>query len=490
MSTKNFIVAIELGSTKIRGIAGKKNPDGTISVLALSEEDATQCIRKGVVYNIDKTTQAISNIIQRLRAQLKTGIKQVFVGIGGQSIHSHHNLLFCDMPGTEGGIVSQQLIVEMMDENRATEYSDKEVLDVHVQEYRADNLMQTDPVGIPCARLEGNFLNVLQSKRHYQNLIRCFANADVKIAEIYLAPTALADVVLTPTEKRSGCMLVDLGADTTTIVVYHKNIVRHVAVIPLGSNSITKDLCALQLEDQDAEKLKTKYASAFTPENEIDGEEQYNLSPSVSVPAVKVIDLVEARVDEIITNAWNQVPAEFAEKLLGGIILTGGGAQLKNIIQAFRKITNIEQIRIAKDSNEAFTPQPIVPTSFTHNTLVGILAKGDQNCWAEAAAPRTNTDMFNTAATTPATEEKKTGETMIPISGLQTFDGTGSTNIEIKQKDDLNKEEDKKQKEVPDSEEDRLIKQYREQQKQKEQNKDSLGNKISRWIQALTNPEE
>lgn len=490
MSTKNFIVAIELGSTKIRGIAGKKNPDGTISVLALSEEDATQCIRKGVVYNIDKTTQAISNIIQRLRAQLKTGIKQVFVGIGGQSIHSHHNLLFCDMPGTEGGIVSQQLIVEMMDENRATEYSDKEVLDVHVQEYRADNLMQTDPVGIPCARLEGNFLNVLQSKRHYQNLIRCFANADVKIADIYLASTALADVVLTPTEKRSGCMLVDLGADTTTIVVYHKNIVRHVAVIPLGSNSITKDLCALQLEDQDAEKLKTKYASAFTPENEIDGEEQYNLSPSVSVPAVKVIDLVEARVDEIITNAWNQVPAEFAEKLLGGIILTGGGAQLKNIIQAFRKITNIEQIRIAKDSNEAFTPQPIVPTSFTHNTLVGILAKGDQNCWAEAAAPRTNTDMFNTAATTPAVEEKKTGETMIPISGLQTFDGAGSTNIEIKQKDDLNKEEDKKQKEVPDSEEDRLIKQYREQQKQKEQNKDSLGNKISRWIQALTNPEE
>ena len=102
MSTKNFIVAIELGSTKIRGIAGKKNPDGTMSVLALSEEDATQCIRKGVVYNIDKTSQAITNIIQRLRAQLKIGIKHVFVGIGGQSVLSQHNLLFCDMPGTEG----------------------------------------------------------------------------------------------------------------------------------------------------------------------------------------------------------------------------------------------------------------------------------------------------------------------------------------------------------------------------------------------------
>ena len=485
MSTKNFIVAIELGSTKIRGIAGKKNPDGTISVLALSEEDATQCIRKGVVYNIDKTTQAIGNIIQRLRAQLKTGIKQVFVGIGGQSIHSHHNLLFCDMPGTEGGIVSQQLIVEMMDENRATEYNDKEILDVHVQEYRADNLMQTDPVGIPCSRLEGNFLNILQNKRHYQNLMKCFANADVKIADIYLAPTALADVVLTPTEKRSGCMLVDLGAETTTVVVYFKNVVRHVAVIPIGGNSITKDLCALQLEEQDAEKIKTKYASAFTPENEVDGAEQYSLSPSVSVPAIKVIDLVEARVDEIITNAWNQVPAEFAEKLLGGIVLTGGGAQMKNITQAFRKITSIEQVRIAKDSNEAFTPQPIVPTSFTQNTLVGILVKGDQNCWADATAPKTNTDMFE-APVAPAAEEKKASEQVAPLSGFQTFDNA-STNIEIKQKEEPKKEE---KKEAPATEEDRLIQQYREQQEKRKQNKDSLGTKISRWIQALTNPEE
>lgn len=485
MSTKNFIVAIELSSTKIRGIAGKKNPDGTISVLALSEEDATQCIRKGAVYNIDKTTQAIGNIIQRLRAQLKTGIKQVFVGIGGQSIHSHHNLLFCDMPGTEGGIVSQQLIVEMMDENRATEYNDREVLDVHVQEYRADNLMQTDPVGIPCSRLEGNFLNILQKKRHYQNLLKCFANADVKIADIYLAPTALADVVLTPTEKRSGCMLVDLGADTTTVIVYYKNIVRHVAVIPLGGNSITKDLCALQIEEQEAEKIKTKYASAFTPENEIDANEQYNLTPSVSVPAVKVIDLVEARVDEIITNAWNQVPAEFAEKLLGGIVLTGGGAQLKNISQAFRKITNVEQVRIAKDSNEAFTPQPIVPTSFTQNTLVGILVKGDQNCWADAAAPKANTNMFESPAT-PAAEEKKVPEQTAPLSGFQAFDNAG-TNIEIKPVEDPKKEEKKE----TSTEEDLLIQQYRKKQEErKEKNKGSIGTKISRWIQALTNPEE
>ena len=476
MSTKNFIVAIELGSTKIRGIAGKKNPDGTMSVLALSEEDATQCIRKGVVYNIDKTSQAINNIIQRLRAQLKIGIKHVFVGIGGQSVLSQHNLLFCDMPGTEGGIVSQQLIVEMMDENRGTIYNDKEILDVFVQEYRADNLMQTDPVGIPCQHLEGNFLNILQSKRHYHNLIKSFANADVKIAELYLSPIALADVILTPTEKRGGCLLVDLGAETTTVVVYHKNIVRHVAVIPLGSNNITKDLCSLQLEEQDAEDLKIKYASAFTDEKDINPEETYKIARQ-SVLAVNVIDCVEARMEEIITNVWNQVPAEFAEKLLSGIVLTGGGAQMRNINVAFRNITNIEQVRIAKDTNEAFTPQPLVPSSFTHNTLVGLLAKGDQNCCADVAVQKSNADIFNQPEQVEQPEQ-----TVAP----QPTRASGPT-FEIRPKE----EPAKKEEEIL-SEEDRLIQEYRQQKEKREKEKEnnSLGNKISRWIQALTNPEE
>ncbi len=487
MSTKNFIVAIELSSTKIRGIAGKKNPDGTTTVLALSEEDSTQCIRKGAVYNIDKTSQAISNIIQRLRAQLKTGIKQVFVGIGGQSINSHRNMLFCDMPGNEGGIVSQQLIVEMMDENRATEYKEKEILDVHVQEYRADNLMQTDPVGIPCSRLEGNFLNILQSKRHYINLIKCFNNADIKIAEIYLSPIALADVVLTPNEKRAGCMLVDLGAETTTVVVYYKNVVRHVAVIPLGSNNITKDLCMLQIDEQEAESLKIKYGSAFTAENDIESDATFKLTSGQTIPAINVIDFIEARIKEIITNAWNQVPTEYAEKLLSGIVLTGGGAQMKNIEEAFRRITNIEMVRIAKDSNEAFTPQPLMPSPYVHNTLVGILSKGDQNCWADTPTVKVNNDMFNPQ---PEIEPKKPVETNT-VQGtpeFQVVDTSSNTGYSIKTKDDEFKNSSK---EVI-TEEDRIIDEYQKQKQEREKYNENktIVKKISRWFQSLTNPEE
>jgi cell division protein FtsA len=332
--------------------------------------------------------------------------------------------------------------------------------------------MQTDPVGIPCQHLEGNFLNVLQSKRHYQNLIKSFANADVKIAELYLAPIALADVVLTPTEKRGGCMLVDLGAETTTVVVYYKNIVRHIAVIPLGSNNITKDLCSLNLEEPEAESLKIKYASAFTDEKDITPDETYKVNRQ-SISAVNVIDFVEARMEEIITNIWNQVPAEYAEKLLGGIILTGGGAQMQNINVAFRNITNIEQIRIAKDTNETFTSQPLQPSPYTHNTLVGLLAKGDQNCCADVAVQKTKTDIFN--------------QPEQPVAPQPAQSPSSSPAFDIKSKDDPAKKEA-----ATVSEEDRLIQEYREKKEKREQEKDnsSFGKKISRWIQALTNPEE
>ena len=393
MPARNFIVAIELGSTKIRGIAGQKKSDGRIDVLAVVTEDATQCIRKGVVYNIDKTVQSITNIMQRLRSQLKSGIKHVYIGVGGQSIHSDLNVITKEISGDIP--VTQQLIVDMMDQNRSMEYPEKEILDVEVQEYKADNLMQSEPVGVQCQRLEGNFLNILQSKRHYQKLNTCFEIADVKIAEVYLAPFALADAVLTPVEKRSGCVLVDLGADTTTVMVFHKNIIRHLAVIPLGSNNITKDICSLQVEETEAEKLKLRYASAYTEPADIDPSLKYDLDYERKVESSHFIDIVEARVQEIVANAWNQVPQEYQDKLLGGIVLTGGGSNLKNIDVAFAKQTGVEKIRIAKfvtytisSSNPAITAH-----DGTMNTVLGLLAKGDQNCWLPEE--QKNQNLFN-----------------------------------------------------------------------------------------------
>ena len=207
MAVNEFIVAIELGSSKITGIAGKKNLDGSISVLAVVKEEGSQCIRKGVVYNIDKTAQCLNNIIGKLKKQLKREISHVYVGVGGQSIRSVRNVIIKDLPAET--IITTDMINELMDANRNMTYPEQEILDAATQEYKVDNQYQLDPVGIKAARLEGNFLNILWRRSFYDNINNCFDKAGIAIAEMYLAPLAMADSVLNESEKRGGCVLVD-----------------------------------------------------------------------------------------------------------------------------------------------------------------------------------------------------------------------------------------------------------------------------------------
>jgi len=380
MAAKDFIVAIELGSSKITGIAGKKSMDGSIQVLAVVREDATSCIRKGVVYNIDKTSACLTNIIKKLKTLLKSEISQVYVGVGGQSIRSMRNVIVKKLP--EDTIITQDMINELMDNNRSMSYPDLEILDAATQEYKVGTLSQIDPVGIQCSKIEGNFLNILCRKSFYRNLNKCFENANISIAEMYLAPIALAHSVLTEAEKRTGCMLVDLGADTTTVSVYYKNILRHLAVIPLGGNNITKDIASLQMEDADAEKMKLAYASAYTEMADIADDKRIPIDSERDIDQRSFVNLVEARVLEIISNAWFQVPQEYKDRLLGGIILTGGGSQMKDIKKAFAEATNVQKVRIANSVIQTVTStdKDINARNGMMNTALGLLAKGDMNC--------------------------------------------------------------------------------------------------------------
>ena len=395
---KEFIVAIELGSSKITGIAGKKNLDGSISILAVVKEDASMCIRKGVVYNIDKTVVCLTNIIKKLETALKTKIAHVYVGVGGQSIRSMKNVIVKDLPSE--AIVTQEMVDELMDENRNMSYPEQEILNAATQEYKVDQQYQLDPVGIQCSRLEGNFLNILWRKTFYRNLNKCFDNAGIAIAEMYLAPLALADSVLTETERRAGCVLVDLGADTTTVSVYYKNILRHLAVIPLGSNNITKDIATMQMEEQDAEGMKLKYGSAYTDNSDIDNSLSLSIDGDRSIPSRDFINIVEGRLEEIIENVWFQVPNEYADKLLGGLILTGGGSNMKNIEVAFRNHTHIEKIRIAKFVTTTINSSSVEITAHngTMNTVLALLEKGDMNC----AGEEITNDLFSPINAQPA----------------------------------------------------------------------------------------
>ena len=211
---------------------------------------------------------------------------------------------------------------------------------------------------------------------------------------MYLAPLALANAVLTEAEKRSGCALVDIGADTTTVSVFWKNVLRHLAVIPLGSNNVTKDITTLQMEDSEAEQMKLKYASAYTENTDIDPTLKYSINAERQVESRQFIEIVEGRIEEIIENVRYQIPAEYYDKLLGGIILTGGGANMKNIERAFTTYTHIEKVRVAKfvtmtinTSNEA-----IKSRNGMYNTVLGLLYKGEINCAGNYIDP--NGDLF------------------------------------------------------------------------------------------------
>ena len=474
---KEFIVAIELGSSKMTGIAGKKNLDGSIQVLACVKEDSSSFIRKGVVYNIDKTAQCLTNIISRLEKQLKTGITQVYVGVGGQSIRSIRNLISKDLPA--GTQVTQDMVIELMDSNRNMKYPDQEILDAAVQEYKVDSQYQLDPVGIQCSRIEGNFLNILQRKAFYKNLNKCFETAEINVAEMYLAPLALADSVLTEAERRSGCALVDLGADTTTVSVYSKNVLRHLAVIPLGANNITKDIASLQMEESDAEKMKLKYASAFTDNNDIDNNMKYSIDQDRQVEVRKFIEIVEGRLEEIIANVWCQIPEEYCDKLLGGVILTGGGANLKDIEKAFQNYTHIDKIRIAKFVTQTITSSiaDINAHDGMMNTVLGLLAKGDINC--AGSDLDYNNDLFASQRPqiTPETLEQRRARqaSETPAGVVRTADEIRRAEEEARQKKE---EEERVAREKAEEE-------AREQERIRKEN--STWNKLGRWLKRAAN---
>ena len=475
MAAKEFIVAIELGSSKMTGIAGKKNLDGSIQVLACVKENSSAFIRKGVVYNIDKTAQCLTNIINKLEKQLKTSITQVYVGVGGQSIRSIRNVITKDLPGET--LVTQDMVIELMDANRNMKYADQEILDAAVQEYKVDSQYQLDPVGIQCSRIEGNFLNILQRKAFYKNLNKCCESAGIIVAEMYLAPLALADSVLTETEKRSGCALVDIGADTTTVNVYFKNILRHLAVIPLGSNNITKDIASLQMEESDAEKMKLKYGCAYTENNDIDNNMKYAIDQDRQVETRKFIEIVEGRLEEIIANVWCQVPEDYCDKLLGGIVLTGGGSNMKDIEKAFRNYTHIDKIRIAKFVTQTITSNIADVTAHDGkmNTVLGLLAKGDINCAGMEKDP--NGDLFAQRPAPAETIEQRRARqaTETPAGVVRTADEIRRAEEEARQK---REEEERIAREKAEEE-------ARERERIRKEN--SPLSKLGRWLKKAAN---
>ena len=370
-------------------MAGRKNSDGSMQVLAYAQEDSSTFIRKGVIFNLDKTAQSLTSIINRLEGELKNSIAKVYVGIGGQSLRTVRNVVSRDLE--DEAIISEELVSAIGDENIAIPVVDMDILDVAPQEYKVGNNLQANPVGLVGSHIEGRFLNIVARASVRKNLEHCFQQAKIDIADQLIAPLVTANAVLTESERRSGCALIDLGADTTTISVYKNNILRFLTVLPLGGNSITRDITTLQMEEEEAERLKKAYGDALYEEDPEQEEATCKLDDdSRTIKVADLNNIIEARAEEIIANVWNQVQLSgFDDKLLAGIILTGGAANLKNIEEMLRKRSKVEKIRMAKlPRNTVHAPSNILKKDGSQNTLFGLLFEGNQNCCLTETAPQ------------------------------------------------------------------------------------------------------
>lgn len=392
---KDIIIAVELASTAIRAIAGKREPDGSMQVLAFAQEESPNTIRKGIIDNIDKTTQALTRVVAKLNEKLGVKVNSVYVGLGGQSLRSVHNRVLLQFDGLE--LLSHKTIDKMCDTNSGVVYPNAEIKEVVPQEFTIGSRSVVDPVGMQAEMIEANFINIIARNTLEENIRKCVNAAGLEVQEILISPLCQANTLLTPNEKRSGCALVDMGADTTTVSVYVNNILRHLCVIPLGGSNVTSDITSLKVEAEEAEELKKKYGTAFRPDNEDKTGQKISLSFDRTEDEEKLQEIVEARYEEIVANVWHHI-SPYKDKMLSGIVLTGGAARIPDLPQAFARQTGGElNLRIAKGLPENVTISFGVQVGEPDRlyTLYALLLEGKENCVGEESkAPAQDTFDF------------------------------------------------------------------------------------------------
>lgn len=379
MATKDFIAAIELSSSKIAGIAGKKNYDGSLQVQAYAQEDAATFIRKGLIYNVDVAANALTSIINKLQNQLGSKIAKVYVGVGGQSMHTVKNCISRTL--NEGDKISQELIDELYKENLASICDETTILEVVPQEYIADNHTEVNPVGIVAQNITAQYMNIVARSILKSNLERSLEQVGITMADLILSPLAQTKSILTDSEMRSGCAIVDFGADTTTLSIYKNNLLRFLCVLPLGMNNVVKDICTLQMEEEDANWLLTQYGSAICMDEEGENPATCTMRDGRTIAINKLNDIVEARIEEILQNIVNLLQLSgYEDNLFAGVVLTGGGSNLPNLEEAFKKKSGIEKVKTAKFTYHTVHGANELSKDGTTGTLIGLLLSGTENC--------------------------------------------------------------------------------------------------------------
>jgi len=383
MEHNDISVGLDIGTTKIVAMIGRRNEYGKIELLGTGKAKSLG-VHRGVVNNITQTIQSIQMAVDEAIAVSGIKIDEAVVGIAGQHIRSLQHSDYITRSNAEDVIDEDDLEKLEKQVHKLVMLPGEEIIHVLPQEFKVDGQPEiAQPVGMYGGRLEANFHVVVGQVSSIRNVGRCIKSAGLNLAGITLEPLASAEAVLSIEEKEAGVALIDIGGGTTDLAIFKNGIIRHTAVIPFGGNVITEDIkegCSI-IEKQ-AELLKTKFGSAWPGENK-DNE-------IVSIPGLRgrepkeitlknLSKIIHARVVEIIEQVFLEIKnyghEEPKKKLIAGIVLTGGGANLKHLKQLVEYITGMDtrigypNENLAGDSDESFSsPQ--------YATAVGLLMNG------------------------------------------------------------------------------------------------------------------
>ena len=380
MSDPVYIVGLDIGTTKIACIVGEKMPNGKIEIRGYGKTESTG-VKRGMVYNIEETVDAIKRAVAEASEQSKVEIKSVNVGIAGHHIKSiqHRGVLIRENADVE--ISDQELDKLRQDMYKIGVSPGEEIINVIPQEYIIDDEAGIrKPKGMVGNKIEANFHVIVGQTSAVKNIITCIEHAGLEMENMILEPIASASAVLGEDEKEAGVAIVDIGGGTTDIAVFYDEIIYHTAVIPYGGNVITEDIregCSIIRKH--AEEIKVKFGSAVASENSDD--------EVVSIPGIRgrepkeisfknLASIIQARLEEIFDLVNFEIQKVNSEhKLIAGIVLTGGGAMMKHIRQLAEFKTGLE-VRLGYPNEYLSNETEEDLASPLYSTGVGLVIEG------------------------------------------------------------------------------------------------------------------
>ncbi|NJN41559.1 MAG: cell division protein FtsA [Flammeovirgaceae bacterium] len=380
MENEKIIVGLDIGTTKICAIVGRKNEYGKLEVLGLGKAESEGVI-KGIVTNIDKTVFAIEKAMKEASDMSGIDIGVVNVGIAGQHIKSsvHHGSI------TRG---SNDDEISIEDVNRLTEDMYRivippgsEIIHVMPQDYTVDYEEGIkDPVGMSGVKLEADFHIITAQTSAINNINKCVRRTGMEIEDLILEPLSSSLAVLSEEEKEAGVCLIDIGGGTTDIAIFYDNIIRHTAVIPFGGNILTTDVqTGLMVMAKQAEQLKTRFGKAIAEEaspNEIVSIPGIRNRTAKEISVKNLSNIIQARMEEIIEMAHAEIISSgFEKRLAGGIVITGGGSQLSCLKQLVEYMTGMDT-RIGYPNEHLGKSKIDAVKSPMYATAVGLVLSG------------------------------------------------------------------------------------------------------------------